>query len=69
MRVLFGMILGVVLAIGVAYIHDSTYASTTVPTPPAASGQRPLVNWDVFNTTARNTTAAVNRMWNQLVGR
>ena len=69
MRLIIGMILGAALAVGAAYVHDSIYASTTAPTPPAASGQRPLVNWDVFNATARNTSAAANRMWNQLTGR
>jgi hypothetical protein len=69
MRVIIGMLLGAVLTVGGAYVHDSIYASTTTPTPPAASGQRPLVNWDVFNVTARNTSAAANRMWNQLTGK
>jgi hypothetical protein len=69
MRLIIGMILGAALAVGAAYVHDSMYASTTVPTPPAASGQRPLVNWDVFNATARNATASVTGVWNKLIGK
>ncbi len=47
MRLLFGMVLGAALTIGLAYIHDSMYAPLPLSPPPAASEPRPMVNWDV----------------------
>ena len=64
MRVLFGIILGAVLVIGAAYVHDSMYASPTA-TPPA----RPIVNWDVASEATGNTARRVRTEFNRLVGR
>ena len=65
MRVLFGMIVGAALTIGGAYVHDSVYASISTE-PPAASVDRPMVNWDVANSFARRTSAAAREQWNKL---
>jgi hypothetical protein len=46
MRVFFGMILGVILTIAVAYYSDSMQTSS-VASGPSASDNRPMVNWDV----------------------
>jgi hypothetical protein len=63
MPALFGFILGVLATIGGAYLYDA--ASGRAPnglTPTAASGQAPMVNWDVvtndwhtFAVTVQNT--------------
>ena len=49
MRLFLGIIIGVFLTIGFAYVYD---ASTTLPSEPTAqmSGeQRPMMNWDVVS--------------------
>jgi hypothetical protein len=46
MRVFFGMILGVILTIAVAYYSDSMKTSS-VASGPSATENRPMVNWDV----------------------
>jgi hypothetical protein len=71
MRLLFGMVLGAALTIGLAYVHDSMYAplpSSSSP-PPAASEPRPLVNWDVAGTLAHRLSAAARAQWERLTTR
>jgi hypothetical protein len=66
MRLLFGMILGAALTIGLAYVHDSMYASLPPSSPPAASEPRPIVNWDVAGTLAHRLSAAARAQWERL---
>jgi hypothetical protein len=47
MRVLFGIILGVFLTIGFAYVYDASTTHTSAPTAQTSPEQRPMVNWDV----------------------
>src|SRR4029453_2562178 len=54
MRVLIGIILGVVLTVGGAYLYDSHIAQTPTST---ASAQRPMVNWDVVSNNWNHLTA------------
>ena len=63
MRVLIGMILGVVLTIGGAYLYDSRTAETTTS---SASAQRPMVNWDVVSNNWNRLTARARAEWNRL---
>jgi hypothetical protein len=63
MRVLFGIIIGIFLTIGVAYIHDSTLnppGSTSVTT------ERPMVNWDVVTVNWQDLKARVSMGWRKL---
>jgi hypothetical protein len=47
---LFGFILGVILTIAIAYAYDSSTGRTANGlSSTAASGQAPLVNWDVVS--------------------
>ena len=46
MRLLLGMILGVLLTVGVAYYSDSM-STSSVASGPTAADNRPMVNWDV----------------------
>jgi hypothetical protein len=49
-RVLLGIILGVILTIAGAYFYDSsTGRESNGLTTTAAGGQAPLVNWDVVS--------------------
>jgi hypothetical protein len=69
MRLLFGMILGAALTIGLAYIHDSMYAPLSPSPPPTAFEPRPLVNWDVAGTLAHRLSAAARTQWEKLTTR
>ena len=69
MRVLFGIILGVFLTIGFAYVYD---ASTTRPSEPKAQAsldQRPVVNWDVVSGNWHGWSLSVRNTWNKLASR
>jgi hypothetical protein len=69
MRVLLGIILGVFLTIGFAYVYD---ASTTRPSEPAAQTsveQRPMVNWDVVSRNWQGWSLGVRNTWNKLAAR
>ena len=68
MRLLFGMVLGAALTIGLAYVHDSMYAPLPA-SPPPASESRPLVNWDVASTVAHRLSAAARAQWDRLTSR
>ncbi len=64
MRVLFGIILGIALTVGVAFVHDSW-------TPPATTGatvtdQRAMVNWDVVGDSLRRVGQRAREAWTAL---
>ncbi len=69
MRLLFGMVLGAALTIGLAYVHDSMYAPQSLSAPPTVSEPRPLVNWDVAGTLAHRLSAAARTQWERLTAR
>jgi len=62
MRVLIGIILGVILTIGGAYLYDSHSATTS------ASAQRPMVNWDVVGNNWNRLTERARAEWTRLAG-
>jgi hypothetical protein len=61
MRMFFGIILGIVLTIGAAYIYDAVRK-------PSGDGtyDRPIVNWDVLGHTLSST---VQDGWARLTGK
>jgi hypothetical protein len=63
MRVLFGIIIGIFLTIGVAYIHDSTL---NPPASNSATTERPMVNWDVVTVNWQDLKARVSMGWRKL---
>ena len=65
MRVLIGILLGVMFTIGGAYLYDSHNAVT------AANGnslQRPMVNWDVVSSNWNRLTERARAEWTRLAG-
>ena len=78
MRVFFGIILGIVITLGAAYLHDSNIpiaAATPVPTDPAAPTppvgpidltQRRIVNWEVLEAITDQGTTFVREQWNKI---
>jgi hypothetical protein len=67
MRVLIGIIFGVLLTVGGAYLYDSHYA---VANSGNASGlQRPMVNWDVVGTKWNHLTERARAEWSRLAAK
>ena len=66
MRLLFGIILGVCLIVGGAYIYDSHNAHDAVNAP--ATTQRPLVNWDIVSVKWEHLTVRARSEWSRLTG-
>lgn len=70
MRFIIGIIVGIAVTIGAAYVHDRrVYGEAQTPTePPAAVADGQIVNWDVLGTVARHQYKLVRRKFNELVG-
>jgi hypothetical protein len=66
MRTLFGIILGVALTIGGAYLYDSSHALNAANT--TASVEKPMVNWDIVNTKWQHLTERARSEWNRVTG-
>ena len=67
MRVLFGIILGVALTVGAAFIADSwgTDGSTTGSSSTAVE-HRKMVNWDVVGENMRIARERMQETWNKI---
>jgi len=63
MRVLFGMILGALLIVGVAYVHDNGSSNTTSSSSLADSR---MVNWDVVGANMRIVRDRARDTWTML---
>jgi hypothetical protein len=76
MPILLGMILGVLLTIGAAFVYDATTGRAPNGLPPsAANGRPPMVNWDVVSdnwhglqVNLRELSAQIERGWKKLAG-
>lgn len=64
MRVIFGIILGVALTVGSAYLLDSRHALLSEN----SNAQRPMVNWDVVGTKWNHLTEKARAEWARLAG-
>jgi hypothetical protein len=72
MRVFFGIILGIIITLGGAYIHDVNIppppappTDPSQPTPPDL-GPRRIVNWDVLSAITHEQTEFVREQWNKI---
>jgi len=68
MRVLFGMILGAALTLGVAFISDNWTPgpATTTGSASATLEHRPMVNWDVIGHNFRAARERAHEAWSRL---
>jgi hypothetical protein len=78
--IILGVILGILLTVGSAYLYDSiTGRAANTPPPNAASSvaedQRPMVNWDVVSRDLNDLRAGlaevgnrVQETWKKLTG-
>ena len=64
MRFTLGLIFGVLLTIGVAYVVDSFHSA---PGPDGKEGSQ-LVNWGVLNADLRGLSEDAQDAWARLVG-
>jgi hypothetical protein len=69
MRLLLGIILGVILTIGVAYLSDASTSGATNAATQASVEQRPMVNWDVVSKNWQSLSLGVRNTWNKLAAR
>ena len=66
MRTLIGIILGVLLTVGGAYIYDSHNALDAVNAP--ATAQKPLVNWDIVSVKWQYVSQRARSEWGRVAG-
>jgi hypothetical protein len=64
MRFLFGIIVGVALTLGTAYVFDATRR----PSGPDGVAERPMVNLDVVESELKNLSVAIHDGWDRLTG-
>lgn len=65
MRVLFGMILGALLTVGVVFAHDN-WSSNTVSTSAPSLADGRMVNWDVVGANWRVVRERARNAWTML---
>ena len=68
MRLILGILIGIAITIGAAYIRD-----TNLPSAPAADASqpapltsRPVVNWDVLAAITHDQTTFIRTQWNRM---
>ena len=66
MRMLFGIVIGVALTIGVAFVHDNNVAPD--PANPRLQ-DRQIVNWEVFDAVAHDVQNEFGRVFHSLTGK
>ena len=64
MRFISGLIVGILLTFGVAYVFDTMHGA---PGPDGKEARR-LVNWDVAGDDMRSLSTSVQDLWTKLVG-
>ena len=69
MRFFLGIIVGVILTIGVAYLSDASTSGSSNAAAQTAVEQRPMVNWDVVSRNWQSLSLGVRNTWNKLAAR
>ena len=69
MRLLLGVILGVILTIGFAYVYDASTSHPSESTTQNSVEQRPMVNLDVVSADWQGWSRHVHSTWNELGAR
>ena len=62
MRFVLGIVVGIILTVGFAYLSDASISPTTNASGQTALEQRPMVNWDVVNKGWQNFTSGVRHL-------
>jgi hypothetical protein len=73
MRIFLGVILGVILTIGGAYLYDTSRSEPSKATAQTSAQisieQRPMVNWEVVDRNWQSLSVGVRNSWNKLAAR
>lgn len=69
MRFYIGIIVGVILTIGVAYLFDASISGSFNALTQANAEQRTIVNWDVVGRDWQNLSSGVRNTLNKLATR
>jgi hypothetical protein len=59
----FGIILGIILTVGAAYVYDSVRKTSI-----QGGIERPVVNWDVVNRGVKTLVSSAQASWARLTG-
>lgn len=62
MRFISGIVIGVTLTVGMAYVHDMLYAPASLDSAVA----RPMVNWDTVGAAAYGAVQRARMQWDRL---
>jgi hypothetical protein len=65
MRMFFGIIIGIFLTVGAAYVSDSIRNTSGAE----GSADRPVVNWEVVNHGIKTVTSTAQETWARLTSR
>jgi hypothetical protein len=60
-----GLLLGVLLTIGAAYVYDSMQTGSQAASP---GTEQTLVNWDVVGRNLQALAVRVHKEWDRLIG-
>jgi hypothetical protein len=71
MRLILGIIIGIALTLGAAYVHDMNLAAAPASSADASQAApdtagRPVVNWDVLAAITRDQTSFIRTQWDKM---
>ena len=66
MRFLLGLIVGIAITVGGAYLHDINVPADPTPAPSAVASNQ-IVNWSTLQAFVRDQTEVVRNAWHKLV--
>ena len=66
MPFVLGIVVGIGLTIGFAYLSDASISPSTNASGQTTLEQRPMVNWDVVNKDWQNFTSGVRNVWHKI---
>jgi hypothetical protein len=67
MRLILGILIGIGITLGAAYVHDMNLPGTPGSADAGqATAGRPVVNWDVLSAITHDQTAFIRAEWNKL---
>ena len=67
MRLILGILIGIGITLGAAYVHDMNLPGTASASQPAPdTAGRPVVNWDVLSAITHDQTAFIRTQWNKM---